>query len=122
MKNNFRKFSPFVKTELEKQDIDAIASRVLEMVEPLLIDSKKHNGNETILDQGELAAYLKVSRSWVDQRISSQEIHYFKCGKYPRFRKTEIDRWMNKNTVQAVPKLSMVRKRKHRRQPLDVLN
>ena len=99
-----------MKTVLEEQDVQAIAKSVVEMLAPLLKSDTHRDGNDTIFKQEELAKYLKVSRSWIDQKISSKEIPFFKCGKYPRFRKYEIDKWVSKNTIYPVPPLLMVKK------------
>ena len=101
-----------MKTQFELEDIKAVSSTVVEMISPILGRSCGNNSDEKIFDQDELATYLKVSRSWVDQKISAQEIPFFKCGKYPRFRKAEVDKWINKNTIQPIPQLSMVREQK----------
>ena len=99
-----------MKTQFELDDIKAVSSTVVEMITPILGRSFEKNSNGSIFDQDKLAQYLKVSRSWVDQRISQNEIPYFKCGKYPRFRKGDIDKWINKNTLQPVTPFSVVKR------------
>ena len=100
-----------MKTQFELEDIKAVASTAVEMITPLLREGVKITGNDTIFDQDELAAYLKVSRSWVDQKISQNEIPHFRCGKYPRFRKSDIDKWVSNKTIPPAP-LSIVKKMK----------
>jgi len=97
-----------MKTEFDLQDIKMFASTTVEMLKPLL----KANGkvdDKIIFNQDELAKYLKVSRSWIDQKISHKEIPHFKCGKYPRFKKSEIDKWINKNTIMPIPPLKIAK-------------
>ena len=38
--------------------------------------------------------YLHVSHQWVYERVHLKEIPHIKMGKFPRFRKSEIDRWL----------------------------
>ena len=101
-----------MKTQFELDDIKAVSSTVVEMITPILGRSFEKNSDDSIFDQDKLAQYLKVSRSWVDQRISQNEIPYFKCGKYPRFKKSEIDKWVKENSIPAVQPLSVVQKKK----------
>ena len=84
----------------------------MEMIRPIIKGSSEDKRDETVLNQDELAKYLKVSRSWVDQKISQNEIPYFKVGKYPRFKKAEIDGWVRKKTVMPVPPLKIMNKRR----------
>ena len=99
-----------MKTQFELEDIKAVSSTVVEMISPILGCNCEKNSDETIFDQDELAQYLRVSRSWVDQKISAQEIPHFKCGKFPRFRKAEIDKWIKKNTLEPLPPPSVVKR------------
>jgi excisionase family DNA binding protein len=100
-----------MRTEFDAEEVKKISIRVAEVVvgqlKPLL-KAAAYSNDDTIFDQDELSEYLKVSRSWVDQKISQNEIPYFKCGKYPRFKKSEIDKWISKNSIQPVPELQLV--------------
>ena len=101
-----------MKTVYEMEDIKAVASTVVENITPLL----KHNcntlGEDDIFDVGGLAQYLRVNKSWFNKKVSLKEIPYFKCGKYTRFKKSAIDRWVEKETVKPIPPLKMVEKRR----------
>ena len=91
-----------MKTQFELEDIKAVSSTVVELITPIL--QKNSNKSEDIIfNQDELASYLKVSRSWVDQKISQNGIPHIKIGKYPRFRKDQIDEWLEENSTPAVP-------------------
>ena len=46
----------------------------------------------------ELASYLKVNKQWVYQKVHSKGIPHFHVGKYPRFRKSIIDKWLENET------------------------
>ena len=83
-----------MKTTLEKEDIEAIAREVLTMVKPLLESNR--GVEDSIFDVKGLAEYLKVEVPWVYQKIHGSELPYYKVGKYPRFRKSKIDEWLQK--------------------------
>jgi excisionase family DNA binding protein len=98
-----------MKTELEPQDIQIIASQIVEMLRPLLIQKRKGEAEDRILSIEDLAQYLGVSPSWIYKQISFKAIPYFKVGKHPRFRKVEIDRWIQTQTVNPIPPLRTVK-------------
>jgi len=98
-----------MKTELEQQDIQAIASEVVEMLKPFLPGNNNQDTTDRILNKKELAQYLGVDVSWINRRVSANEIPYFKAGKYIRFKKSVIDRWIERQTVKPVSTLQMVR-------------
>ena len=91
-----------MKTELEHNDIELIAQQVANKLKPLLCKSPKQT-DETVFDVKGLAQYLKVNESWVYNRVHLKSIPYFKCGKYPRFKKSAIDKWIEQETVQPIP-------------------
>lgn len=94
-----------MKAELEIDDqlTEAIASRVIREIKPLLKDIQKE---DLIFDVGTLAVYLLVSKQWVYERISLKEIPYSKMGHFPRFKKSEIDKWLESLKVPAINPLS----------------
>ena len=49
-----------------------------------------------------MADYLKVDSSWVYKRVCENKIPYVKLGKYNRFRKSAIDRWLELGMVKSV--------------------
>jgi len=54
-----------------------------------------------------LAKYLRVSQEWIYERVQRKEIPHFKMGeKLLRFRKHEIDQWLDSQAVQACNPLS----------------
>jgi len=91
-----------MRTELEPQDIDAIAQRVIELLAPRLSGNGKKPEDEIFDVQG-LAEYLKVETSWVYKQVSSKSIPYFKNGRYTRFKKSAIDKWIEAQTVRPIP-------------------
>ena len=90
-----------MKLELEINDINAIAKQVCELLKPYL------NGNGTkddsVLDPGQLAAYLNIPKSKVYKAVSDNTLPYFKVGKYLRFSKSAIDKHISKKTVKPQP-------------------
>lgn len=97
-----------MKAELEPQDIEAIAQRVVELLKPMLTGIGKHE-DDVIFDVQGLAEYLKVDTSWVYKKVSLKEIPHFHAGKYPRFKKSAIDKWIETQTVRPIPPLKLVK-------------
>ena len=91
-----------MKTELEHNDIELIARQLADKLKPLLCKCPKPT-DETIFDVKGLAQHLKVNESWVYNQVHLKNIPYFKCGKYPRFKKSAIDKWIEQETVQPIP-------------------
>ena len=84
-----------MKTELEEQEIAAIAQRVAEHMSKLPVFGNSE-GDSTIMDIDGLAQYLKVGKQWVYDRVHRNAIPHYKLGKYPRFKKAKIDEWLRK--------------------------
>src|SRR3990167_3170263 len=89
--------------------VKEIADAVIRELKPLLSNNSKP-GDDTIFDKKGLAEYLNVPVTWVDKKVSFNEIPYFKAGKYPRFKKSIIDKWIEDNTVRAIPSLRLIKK------------
>lgn len=83
-----------MKAEFESQDIEAIAQRLKELLLPIITSNNGH-GEDIIFTPESLAEFLKVDISWVYKKVSSKNIPFFKSGKYVRFKKSSIDRWIN---------------------------
>ena len=94
-----------MKTELEQQDIQEIVTAILEKIKPLLKNNSKAREKDTIFSTEELAQYLRVQVSWVRKQVSLKTIPYFKIGKYPRFKKSEIEKWINEKNIMPIPPL-----------------
>ena len=77
------------KAKLEDEELSRIADELFEKIKSL--SQPDHN---ELLTKEELAEYLKVQSGWVDQKVHEGIIPYCKVGKYPRFRKSEIDQWL----------------------------
>jgi excisionase family DNA binding protein len=96
-----------MKSELEQEDIDLIAQRVIQLLKPLLTGSSKgDDGDGRIFTVQTLAEYLQVDDNWVYKAVSHKIIPYFKCGKYNRFRKRAIDKWLDSQTCKPISALN----------------
>ena len=73
--------------------IDTIVEKVFEKLKPLLNNSHDSKDNE-LMDVKGLAGYLKVKESWVYEKIHTKQIPFQKAGRFPRFRKKNIDKWL----------------------------
>lgn len=90
--------------ELDEKDISRIADKVLEALKPLLKTfNQRTDQEEIIFDVDGLAHYLKVTKSWVYERTHLNEIPYYKVGKFPRFKKSDIDQWLKKYKINPEP-------------------
>ncbi|MEN6509074.1 MAG: helix-turn-helix domain-containing protein [Smithella sp.] len=98
-----------MKLEIEQADIEAISSRVAEILKPVLSSVAKHDEKETLLDVAQLAAYLNVSKSWIYDQIRNSEIPHSKLGKYLRFRRREIDKWIETQSFKPFPNLKVIK-------------
>lgn len=94
-----------MKFELEQNDVEAIVTGVVEQLRPLLKDSGT-DVDDTIFTVESLSDYLQVSAQWVYERVQFKEIPYSKVGKFLRFRKRVIDKWLDEQTTPAVSPLS----------------
>jgi excisionase family DNA binding protein len=98
-----------VKFEIEPQDIEAIAHRVSELLKPLVSCIEKPDDKDTIFDVKGLAEYLHVDLSWVYKQVSLKAVPFFKTGRYTRFKKKDIDRWIESQTLRPIPTLRIVK-------------
>jgi len=97
-----------MRTELEPQDIEAIAQRVCDLLKPNFLNIGKRS-DDTIFNVQGLAEHLKVDASWVYKAVQDNTIPYFKCGKYVRFRKSAIDKYIEKSSLQPTSPLRLKR-------------
>ena len=104
-----------MRTELEEKDLVAIAEKVAAIIKPMLTHSAGSNEKDTVFDVKGLAAYLHVNPSWVYQQVHTHSIPFFKVGKYPRFKKREIEKWVENRSVRPIPVLPALKVVKTRR-------
>lgn len=98
-----------MKFDIEPQDIEAIAMRVSEIIKPMV--NQRKDEKDTIFDVKGLAEYLCVDTSWVYKQVSLRTIPSLKVGRYTRFRKRDIERWMESQARKPIPVLKMAKSR-----------
>ena len=86
-----------MKTDLEPQDIEAIAQRVAEILRPQLT-GMQHVPDERYMNVKQLANYTGMSSSWIYNNKKS--LPHRNLGGKPLFRKSEIDTWLEQYRVQ----------------------
>jgi len=84
--------------QIDDKDIDRIASRLINMLQGSIVTSKQPESK--IMDVEELSTLLRVEKTWVYKQIQFKSIPHFHAGKYPRFKRMEIDNWI---TEQSMP-------------------
>jgi len=95
---------------LPEELVEQLADRLTERLKPVLAGNVKRPDDEVIFDVHGLAEYLKVDASWVYKKVSLKEIPHFHAGKYPRFKKSQIDKWIESQTVRPLPPLGLSKK------------
>ena len=93
-----------MQSTLEKNDIDAIADAVFQKLKPLLKVANKKAEDDVFFTVDQLAEYLNVKKCWIYRRTSDQNIPFHKRGRYVRFKKIEIDKWLEEQKVNPLPK------------------
>ena len=88
-----------MKTELEPEDIEAIAQRVVELLRPLLSSNGKNEDDE-LLDVEQASKVLGTSKEQIYQWVSNAKyglkpFPYLKSGKRLRFSKKNLMKWMH---------------------------
>ena len=96
-----------VELTLPPELVDLIADRVIEKLKPLLSGNGKQD--DIIFTPETLAECLQVDTSWVYKQVSLKAIPYFKTGKYTRFKKAVIDKWIETQAVRPIPPLRVIR-------------
>jgi len=91
-----------MKTELEPQDVQTIAEKVVELLKPYLLQ-RTDRQEDTVLDVPGLCEYLHVTPKWIHERTHLKQIPYFKLSnKQVRFRKKKIDKWLESLETPAI--------------------
>jgi excisionase family DNA binding protein len=77
-----------------------IADKVCEKLKPISSVSDKQD--DDIFDVKSLSQYLKVSTQWIYERTHLKEIPHIKKQGLLRFRKREIDKWLDSDKIPAI--------------------
>jgi excisionase family DNA binding protein len=92
-----------VRTQLEPEDIQAIGDYILERLTPIVTRNGKHEPNDTIFDVPALCEYLHVTPKWIHEQTHLKKIPYYKLSnKQLRFRKKDVDKWLESRKTPAV--------------------
>lgn len=86
---------------------DLIADKVMEKLTPFL--NGKSDTEDCILTPETLSKYLCVDLTWVYRQVSDKTIPFFKNGKYLRFKKSSIDKYISSHERQPIPKFKQIR-------------
>jgi hypothetical protein len=96
-----------MKIELEAQDVEAIAGEVLSTILPYLSCTGREKQDDAVLNVPGLSGYLHVSPKWIHERTHLKEIPFYKLSnKQLRFRKRDIDKWLDSLRTPAINPLS----------------
>lgn len=85
---------------LNDQDIqrlvELLAPRLVAAIAPLLKTtlSKDSQDGNALFSVKQLSEYLGVKPSWIYEKTHFKEIPFIKCGRFPKFRKKEVDKWL----------------------------
>ncbi len=90
-----------IRLNIPDELIEEITHRVVNKLKPLLAKQSDPD-SDVIFDVKGLCEYLKVSDKWVYDRTHFNEIPYIKIKGLLRFRKKDIDRWLNSYHTPAV--------------------
>ncbi len=83
--------------------VKEISKEVIKEIKPLLAGN--HEPDE-LFSVESLSKYLGVSKQWIYERIHLKEIPYIKVGKFPRFKRSDINLWLDQHKIPAVSPLS----------------
>lgn len=90
-----------MKAELTIPDdmVKAIAQEVIAALKPALTHRKGEE--DAILTPDQLANLLGVSKGWIYEQAALKAVPYHKLGKYLRFRRSAIEKWVDSAVVPA---------------------
>lgn len=79
--------------------VKEITCEVIKAIKPMIAKGAQ---DDTVFNVEGLAQYLKVSPKWIYERTHLKEIPHNKIGGQLRFRKKDIDKWINSYNVPAI--------------------
>lgn len=82
--------------------VEEIAQRVIKAIKPLISKTE----DNTIFTVKTLAKYLGVTEHWLYERNHFKEIPYYKIGGLVRYRKNDIDTWLDSLKTPGINTLS----------------
>ena len=87
---------------LSEEFTDQIVEKLFERMKPFLSDKGTNENGDFLFDVPKLAEYLKASKKWIYERVQFKEIPYLKVNGLLRFRKKDIDKWLQTCSVLAL--------------------
>jgi len=96
--------------QIDENDIERIAAKIHSMLQGSTLGT--NHLATIIMDVEELAGHLRVDKSWVYKQVQLKSIPHFHAGKYPRFKRKDIDSWIMEQSMPSTctpyPKLRKV--------------
>lgn len=90
-------------TELEAEDIQAIADKVVERLQPFLARMGRREEEDELMDAQALSKYMGVSVEFIYKLVQNKEIPHIKRGnRLLLFRKRATDKWLDSFLVPAL--------------------
>ena len=81
----------FQVTELIDEIVGGVVAGMVHALKPIIDQTSTA---ERLLDVEALAKHLGVTKQWVYGKVHANSIPHFKLGKYPRFRLSEVEQWL----------------------------
>jgi hypothetical protein len=81
-----------LRTQLEPEDIQAIALAVMEQLKPIVIGNGKHDPDDKWFNVTQLSEYVSMSPQWIYNNKS--KLPHVNMNSKPLFKKSEIDLWL----------------------------
>lgn len=90
-----------IKLTIPEEIMEQMAKKLIEKLKPSLANNGKAEA-DIIFDVKGLCEYLSVSPKWVYDKTHFKELPHYKVGGLLRFRKKDIDKWLNAYSVPAI--------------------
>jgi len=101
--------------QIDDIDVERIAIRIHSLLQGSAVSTKQTDS--IIMDVDELAGHLRVEKSWVYKQVQLKSIPHFHAGRYPRFKRKDIDSWIIEQSMPSTcapyPKLKKTHDRPH---------
>ena len=75
---------------------DKVAEKMIQQIKPLLSPPQ-----ENLIDKKQLAEYLGVDVTWIDRQVAARGIPFIRVGKYRRFKRSDIERWLERPKMRS---------------------
>ncbi len=82
-------------------ETEQLGNEIVKKVLDGLKTQQSKESKDTLFTVETLAEYLQVSKQWIYERVQFKEIPHIKVRKLLRFRKSQIDNWLDGYKVPA---------------------